>query len=98
MGLLPCFIASYGADRPFLSGFVISQDMPNGSKVRGCLSCRKTPTVNTKTTFWPPEWLRTRDHGTKSEATSDDEADPAHPHRYRPTSDHDWPVHTIRHD
>jgi hypothetical protein len=33
---------SYGADRPFLSGSVISQDLPNGFKVRGCLSCRKT--------------------------------------------------------
>src|SRR5258708_36858229 len=58
MSLLPCFLASYGADRPFLSGSVISQDRPNGSKVRGCLSCRKTRTVNTKRTFWPPEWLR----------------------------------------
>src|SRR5260221_13106902 len=62
MSLLPCFLASYGADRPFLSGSVISQDLPNGSKVRGCLSCRKTRTVNTKRTFWRPEWLRTRDH------------------------------------
>ena len=33
----------------------------------------------------------------KSEATSDDEADPAHPHRYRPASDHDWPVHINPH-
>src|SRR5438874_1047833 len=29
----------------------------------------------------------------KSKATSDDEADPAHPHRYRPASDHDGPAH-----
>src|SRR5262249_57914811 len=32
----------------------------------------------------------------KSEATRDDEADPAHPHRYRPVPDHDWPVHISR--
>ena len=29
----------------------------------------------------------------KSEATRDDEADPARPHRYRPVPNHDWPVH-----
>src|SRR5215813_7436580 len=33
----------------------------------------------------------------KSEATRDDEADPAHPHRYRPVPDHDWPVHINPH-
>ena len=32
-----------------------------------------------------------------SEATSDDEADPTHPHRYRPASDRDWPVHINPH-
>src|SRR5215471_20045759 len=29
----------------------------------------------------------------KSEATRDDEADPARPHRYRPVPDHDWQQH-----
>src|SRR6516225_6237527 len=29
--------------------------LTNGSKVRGCLSYRKTRTVNTKRTFWPPD-------------------------------------------
>src|SRR5262249_3444263 len=33
----------------------------------------------------------------KSEATRDDEADPAHPHRYRPVPDHNWPLHINPH-
>ena len=33
----------------------------------------------------------------KREATSDDEGDPAHPHRYRPVSDGDGPVHNNPH-
>jgi len=41
-GFTPVFPRSYGADRPFLSGSVISQDLPNGFKVRGCVASRKT--------------------------------------------------------
>src|SRR5262249_52316716 len=33
----------------------------------------------------------------KSEATSDNESDPTHPHRYRPISDDDGPLHKNPH-
>jgi len=34
----------------------------------------------------------------KSEATSDNEGDPAHPHRYRPVADDDGPFHENPHE
>src|SRR5262249_22036636 len=42
---------------------------------------------------WPFSLSLAKSQPEKSETTSDNEGDPAHPHRYRPVSDDDGPVH-----
>ena len=45
-----------------------------------------------------PTWLvRRESKPQKSEASGDDEADPAEPHRYRPVPDVNWPAHINPH-